>query len=94
MCQKKQPNCLGKYCFIFDNGTHLPLSNTCLECNSNVDSESSLYVLASSLASSYSFCLPSPQVADIFSVESGSKNGDKAEGHVSDVPSPIYWSRF
>jgi hypothetical protein len=32
VCQKKQPNCLGKYCFVFDDGTHLPLSNACLEC--------------------------------------------------------------
>ena len=31
-CEKKQPNCMGTYCYIFDDGSHLPLSNTSLEC--------------------------------------------------------------
>ena len=31
-CQKKQPSCLGMYCYVNDEGSHLPLSNERLDC--------------------------------------------------------------
>ena len=31
-CKNKQLNCLGKYCYVFDDGTHLALSSECLNC--------------------------------------------------------------
>jgi len=31
-CTKKQLNCLGKYCYVFEDGTHLALSSECFNC--------------------------------------------------------------
>jgi hypothetical protein len=32
VCEKKQPNCLGTFCYVLDDGTHFALSNACFEC--------------------------------------------------------------
>jgi hypothetical protein len=31
-CAKKTPDCQGTYCFVNNEGTHLPLSHECLDC--------------------------------------------------------------
>ena len=43
-CAKKTPDCLGTYCFVNDEGTHLPLSHERLDC------------WAAAMVCSFSFC--------------------------------------
>ena len=31
-CKKKQPTCMGTFCFVGNSGTHLPLSHSMLDC--------------------------------------------------------------